>query len=60
MRYFSVLHTYNDIIDFSGNVKLPDSEVSNLRHFCKAHKTRGLKVGDTSAREKRKISNRAE
>ena len=41
------------MIDFSGNVKLPDSEVSNLRHFCKTHITRGLKVGDTSAKEKR-------
>lgn len=41
------------MIDFSGNVKLPDSDVSNLRHFCKTHIARGLKVGDASARKKR-------
>jgi hypothetical protein len=47
-----VLHTYTEIIDFSGNEKVPDSEPSNLTHFCKIHMMKGLKSRDASAVKK--------
>ena len=46
-----VLLTYNEIIDFSGKVKVPDSEESTLRHFSRTQMIRGLNSGDTSARD---------
>lgn len=50
--YFNVLHTYNDIIDFSDNEKVPDEELSNLRHLSRTHIIRGLKLGDVPVEHK--------
>lgn len=44
-----MLQAYNAIIDFSGTVKVPDSEETTLRHFSKMQMKRGPNTGDTSA-----------
>lgn len=36
-------------MDFSDNEKVPDEELSNLRHLSRAHIVRGLKLGDIPA-----------